>query len=143
MRTSLKAAVASVVVVSAITVAGFGLSAASASTHHHAKATPRMVTASAPRAKSGKAGWQGVFTYDVPAGAGGLFFHYSCPTGRKAVSGGFNIATTDPSEGTISLIGNQPRSDITPLYSQWSWTFVWPGTVSPSGSEIAFNVDCK
>ena len=143
MRASLKAGIASIVVISAITVAGLGLSAASASTHHAAKATPKMIVASAPLAKSGKAGWQGEYTYDMPAGYSSLFFHYSCPTGRIAVSGGFNIATTDPSADTISLIGNQPRTDITPLYSQWGWTFVWPGTVSPSGGQISFNVDCK
>ncbi|HXY71545.1 MAG TPA: hypothetical protein VEM41_03305 [Actinomycetota bacterium] len=143
MRAPIKVAIASTVLVSAITVAALGLSAASASTHHAAKAAPRMVRASAPLAKSGKAGWQGQYIYNVPSGIGGLFFHYPCPTGRTALNGGFGISTSDPNEATISLIGNAPRADITPLYSEWGWTFVWPGGVSPSGGQIAFNVDCK
>jgi hypothetical protein len=143
MRTSLKVAIGSVAVATVIAVAGLGLSVASASTHHAVKPAGRMVTASAPLAKSGKAGWQGEFTYDVPPGISGLFFHYDCPSGRKALDGGFGISSTDSSAATISLIGNQARPDISPLYSAWGWTFIWPGTVAPSGSEISFNAYCK
>jgi hypothetical protein len=88
--------------------------------------------------KDYKVNWQGDQTYDVPTNTGTLFYHYSCPTDTVAASGSFHDSS--PS-GAPQLYGNFPRTDITPLYSQWGWLLSWPSG-SPAGYSIVFDVYC-
>jgi hypothetical protein len=97
-------------------------------------AAPRVVT---PHTTTG---WRGKYTYAVSAGLHKLFFHYSCPAGTRAVSGGFNgdAATQDK----LQLIGEGPRWDLGAAnYTEWFWLFVWPAG-APGGATIDFDVDC-
>ncbi len=99
---------------------------------------PNTVTSAGAKAsKSGKAGWQGTYTYSVPTGTTSLFFHYPCPSKRIAVNGGFGVNGASP-----TLVGSAARADITPIYGEWGWTFTFPSG-SPSGTTIGFNVYCQ
>src|SRR5689334_13535558 len=70
--------------------------------------TGRVVSATASVAAPAGAGlfqgWAGDFNYAVPTGAGGVFFHYPCPTGSTPDSGKFDVDFGDPSANTIHLI---------------------------------------
>jgi hypothetical protein len=137
MRVSRKIAAVAIAGAAVGTFAGI----ASAATGSGARALGKSVTATTAGHKL-KPGWQGTYTYDVPTGSVSLFFHYPCPTGQIALDGAYNLSTSDPSADTILLIGNWPRDDVTPLYSEWAWTFTWPSGPSLAGSQISFNVYC-
>jgi hypothetical protein len=136
MRMPRKIAVAAAAATLALIVSGVGLSAASASSRPVTKAVSTGVAIPAAKAK---AGWQKDYTYRVPAGTTNLFFHYSCPTAFPiAANGSYHPSTINP--GTI-ISGSFPRTDITPIHTQWGWVFGFsPG--SPSGYKIVFNVYC-
>jgi hypothetical protein len=119
---------------------GAGFSVASASPKATAKPVERTVSAGVAAApKKTKAAWQGDAAYTVPTGTTNLFYHYSCPKGDIAISGSFHNATG--SSGAI-LAGSFPRTDITPLYNEWGWVFLWPSG-SPAGYSITFDVYCN
>jgi hypothetical protein len=124
-----------------LALTGLGTAAYAASPHSPAtRGRVVNVTATAPDARH--SGWQGDFTYDVPAGISGLFFHYSCSTGH-AITGAFRLPGADPSEDTINLVNNSPIQATSPQFSQWGWSFTWSGGTAPSGSEITFDVYCS
>jgi hypothetical protein len=97
---------------------------------------PRQVSAGPARpAAAGQVGWQGLSAYRVPTGTSTLFFHYSCPGGLIASSGGFQFRSGPPT----ALAGDAPRWDSG--YNQWDWFFNWPAG-SPAGESIDFDVYC-
>jgi hypothetical protein len=97
---------------------------------------PRQVSAAPARpAAAGQVGWQGLSAYRVPTGTNTLFFHYSCPGGLIASSGGFQFRSGPPT----ALAGDAPRWDSG--YNQWDWFFNWPAG-SPAGESIDFDVYC-
>src|SRR4051794_22224502 len=57
-------------------------------------------------------GWVGDFSYPVPTGAGGVFFHYPCPGTLKPDAGKFDVDFGDPSANTIHLIASGLRTDV-------------------------------
>jgi hypothetical protein len=118
--------------------AGAGLGVAAASSRS-AVPSDRTVTADGPTPDVLSAAWQGDYAYTVPTGTTNLFFHYSCPTNYVAVSGSFHESTPT---GAPVLNGSFPRTDITPLYSQWGWVFTWASPGSPAGYSITFDVFC-
>jgi hypothetical protein len=138
MRFSRKLVAIAIAVVVVTTSAGI----ASAAIRLAAHPTHNSVTATVVGKKKVKPGWQGAYTYPVATGDASLFFHYPCPTGEIALDGGYGLSATDPSANSILLIGNAPRTDVTPLYSEWGWTFTWPSGSSPAGTQITFNVYC-
>jgi hypothetical protein len=99
-------------------------------THH------TSVSAAAHPAVAGRAGWQGEYTYNVSTGLPGLYFHYSCPTGMVAGSGGYSA--TDLA-GNLRVITDSPRWNSGD--NQWQWAFKWPGG-APRGEAIDFDVYC-
>lgn len=105
----------------------------------YAVASPTRVSALSS-ALSG--GWQGRFTYDVPAGVPGVFFHYPCPTGTVAANGGF--ATNLAAAPGLILQHNSPRLDLDApgRYAEWSWTFAWPSSGAPTGSQLYLDAFC-
>ena len=99
------------------------------------------VTASAQAvAKAGASGWQGDYSYAVPTGTGTLFFHYGCPAGFFARSGG---ALPDAvSQNIVRFISEGPRHDLgTSNYVEWFWLYQWPSG-APAGSTVNFDVNC-
>jgi|tagenome__1003787_1003787.scaffolds.fasta_scaffold20589334_1 hypothetical protein len=86
-------------------------------------------------------GWQAPFSYSVPPGIGGLFFHYPCPGTLIANSGEFAVDFADPSAATVKLIGQGVRTDVPGLH-EYFWNITWGGAAAPAGSHIAFNVHC-
>jgi hypothetical protein len=147
MRTSFKVAMAVVSVAAALTLAGVGIGVASGSSSAAPKPALKVLNVTVgPEKKKAPAGWQGVVTFSTGSAPtyGALFYHYSCPAGRIADNGAFTVSSlSDPSYTTIQLVGNQPRADITPLYSQWGWSFYWIGGTAPANSTLDFNVYCK
>jgi hypothetical protein len=135
MRMARWASMTAAVTVAVAISAGTGFGIASASTNAAAK--PKAVVG-VTAGKVYKASWQGDFTYDVPTDTGTLFFHYSCPGKYTAVSGSYHDSSN---VGAPELYGNYPRTDVTPLYNQWSWLFSWPSG-SPSGYTIVFDLYC-
>jgi len=117
---------------------GAGFSVASASTRSAVRPVERTLSAGVAAPRTSKAAWQGDVTYTVPNGTTNLFYHYSCPTGHVAISGSFHNGT---GSSGADLAGSFPRTDITPLYSQWGWVFLWPSG-SPAGYSITFDVYC-
>jgi hypothetical protein len=128
-------------VLSTLTLAGLG-TAAYAASDHAPTSKHRVLSVDVKGPAAAHSGWQGEYTYDVPAGITGLFFHYTCSTGH-AISGAFRLPGSDPSENTINLVNNSPIEATSPKYSQWAWAFTWSGNTAPSGSQIIFNVDCS
>ncbi len=126
---------------SVLALAGLGTAAHAASSRTPA-ASGRVLSVNVKAPETGHSGWQGDYTYDVPAGISGLFFHYSCSTGH-AISGAFRLPSADPSEDTINLVNNSPIQATKPQFSQWGWSFTWSGGTAPSGSEITFDVYCS
>ncbi|HXW33928.1 MAG TPA: hypothetical protein VEJ87_05065 [Acidimicrobiales bacterium] len=131
-RFALAGVVATTAVATGVGV-GYGVASASSS-----QAASKSVTAGAiVNGGKAKPGWQGDITFDVPTGTTNLFYHYACPTGEVAISGGYHPLTD---AGTLQ--GSFPRTDITPLYSAWGWVTTWSGAGSPSGQQIVFDVYC-
>ena len=92
----------------------------------------------AKAAGPGARGWQGNFTYNAPAGSGGIFFHYPCPAGAPvAVNGGYSVNETGAT--AFKLIGSYSRSEL--AYNEWAWNIKWTGG-APAGTQIVFNVYC-
>ena len=122
---------------------GAGVSALAAS-RHGAVDTGRVVSATAPVAHPsivGGQGWQADYTYTVPTGASGLFFHYPCPGTLKPDAGKFVVDYGDPAANTVHLIGEGLRTDISS--HEWQWNINWFGGGSPAGAQITFNVHCS
>ena len=135
MRIPRNVALASIAATAAITFAGVGLGAASASSRPVVKA----VSAGALAPAEATAGWQKDFTYSVPRGTTNLFFHFSCPTAFPiADNGSYHPSKINP--GTV-ISGSFPRTDIRPIHSQWGWVFGFPSG-SPAGYKITFNAYC-
>src|SRR5262245_22150914 len=86
-------------------------------------------------------GWQGDFTYSVPPGIGGLFFHYPCPNGLTPDAGKFLVDFGDPAANSVHLIGEGLRTDV--ASHEWQWNINWFGAGAPAGSHIVFNVHCS
>ena len=105
-----------------------------------APAKGKIVEASAPasaHAKPGKVGWQGAFTYSLPTGSGGVFFHYPCPSGLVARSGAWSV--NSPGQAAVRVVGEGPRWDQN--YTEWFSTLLWAGG-APSGVQITYDVYC-
>ncbi|MGA2209150.1 MAG: hypothetical protein ABSH30_05900 [Acidimicrobiales bacterium] len=140
MRIPRWASVAAIAVAATALSAGAGFGVASASTRPAAKPIARTVSAGVSASpRTTKAAWQGDVAYTVPTGTTDLFYHYACPAKQIALSGSFHNAS---GSSGATLSGSFPRTDITPLYSQWGWVFLWPGG-SPAGYSITFDVYCK
>ena len=136
-----KTALAALAFTGSLAAAALGLATPAASAHPAARTVSATINSPAT---AGQAGWQGRSTYTVPTGLSYLFIHYACPAGRVALSGAFSIVSlSQPDINNLHLIGNQPFEATTPQNGAWAWTFNWPGTTSPSGSQIVFNVYCK
>jgi hypothetical protein len=119
--------------------AGAAVAAAPSASPTSARPTAVAVSAGAlaPGSRA-QSGWQGAFTYLVPAGVPSLFFHYACPRSYVAVSGAFHdLSTPGP-----DVDGSFPRTDVKPFYSQWGFLFSWPHG-APSGFKMQFNVYCQ
>jgi hypothetical protein len=102
-----------------------------------------MALGAAPSAYAvtGRAGWQGAFTYSVPTGLQHGFFAYNCPSNLIARSGGFFPDPTLQSQG-IDLGVNGPRVDLGASgYVVWGFEYNIPGG-APAGTTILFDVDC-
>jgi hypothetical protein len=135
VKLSRTAAVSAAVTVAAAAVAAAVVTLTSASART-AASHPRQVSAAAARpAAAGQVGWQGLYAYGVPTGTNTLFFHYSCPGGLIASSGGFQFQNGPPT----ALAGDGPRWDSG--YNRWDWFFNWPAG-SPAGESIDFDVYC-
>jgi hypothetical protein len=139
MRIPRKVAAAAAVAASAgLIFTGVGLGAASASSRPptHAAVSAGI---SAP-AKKARAGWQKDVTYTVPTGTTNLFFHYSCPSAYPIAENGSYHPVKFLLPG-IAILGSFPRTDITPIHTQWGVVIGFsPG--SPAGYQIIFNVYC-
>jgi hypothetical protein len=104
--------------------------------------TPRPIISASTHAvaKAGGSGWQGGFTYAPAVGQGGVFFHYGCPAGYIARSGGFSGNAAG--QTGIQLVGMGPRLDLGAAnYTEWFWTLKWSGGAA-AGSQITFDVHC-
>jgi hypothetical protein len=87
------------------------------------------------------AGWQGAFTYAVPQGSSGLFFHYGCPATTLVENGGFAFNSVGQAQD-YPLTFNGPRLDENPaFFGEWGWGFNFPGG-APANMTITFDVRC-
>jgi hypothetical protein len=127
--------------ISVLALAGLG-TAAHAATSRSAPAAARVATVNVKSSASPHPGWQAYYTYSVPAGTPGLFFHYACPAGLTAVSGSFRLPGSDPSEATINLVNDSSIASGSRQFGEWGWSFVWSGGTAPAGSHIVFDVYC-
>jgi hypothetical protein len=127
--------------ISILALAGLG-TAAHAATSGSAPAAAQVATVNVKPSAGAHPGWQAYFTYSVPAGTPGLFFHYACPAGLTAVNGSFRLPGSDPSESTINLVNNSSVASGSQQFGEWGWTFVWSGGTAPAGSHIVFDVYC-
>src|SRR5450759_1154641 len=126
MKLSRTAAVSAAVTVAAAAVAAAVVTLTSASAQTPAS-HPRQVSAAAARlAAAGQVGWQGLYAYGVTTGTNTLFFHYSCPGGLIASSGGFPF----PNRLPTAPAGAGPRWDSG--YNRWDGFCNWPAG-SPGG----------
>jgi hypothetical protein len=121
-------------------IGGGGVAAVAASSSAPLDAAP--VHAGVSAATVGGVGWQADYVYNVPAGAGGLFFHYPCPGNLKPDAGKFLVNFSDPAANSVHLIGEGIRTDI-PGMHEWQWNINWFGAASPAGAQITFNVHCS
>ncbi|GAA1895073.1 hypothetical protein [Lapillicoccus jejuensis] len=121
-------AVAAVSVGGLLTVAQTGAQAAG---------SPQVRQAAASPAVAGRNGWQGKFTYALPAGSGGVFFHYGCGVGFVPRAGGWSV--NGVGQAGVKIVGEGPRWDTN--YGEYFWTLLWPGG-APSGVTIDFDVFC-
>jgi len=133
MRTSLKNGLAVAAIGTAFVAGtlntGVGAQAASpAPAVRQASVTPNV---------AGRGGWQGKFTFALPAGSGGVFFHYPCATGFVPRAGGW--ATNATGQAGVKIVGEGPRWDTG--YNEYFWTLLWPAG-APAGVTIDFDVFC-
>src|SRR5689334_19767827 len=107
----------------------------------HSVVSASPVSAGAVVPNAGGQGWQGDFTYSVPPGIGGLFFHYQCPGTLTPDAGKFLVDFSDPAANSVHLIGEGLRTDV--ATHEWQWNITWGGAPAPAGSHIIFNVHCS
>jgi hypothetical protein len=89
------------------------------------------------------AGWQKPAPFDVPTGTKSLFFHYPCPDTEPVVVSGGYAANAAGQNSAIHTGFNGPLLNQTPPdFSDWGWHFFWPGSGSPKGTTITFDVYC-
>jgi hypothetical protein len=86
-------------------------------------------------------GWQSDFSYAVPTGVGGVFFHYPCPGALVADSGKYDVDFGDPAANSFHVIATGVRTDVAGKH-EMMWKINYFGAGAPAGSHIVFNVHC-
>src|SRR4051794_39681440 len=127
----------------ALAVAGLGTTAivtagAGASSPAYVTASP---TFDGKTAAATGVGWQADFSYAVPTGVGGIFFHYPCPGALVADSGKYDVDFADPAANSFHVIATGVRTDVAGKH-ELMWKINWFGAAAPAGSHIVFNVHC-
>jgi hypothetical protein len=135
-RVAALAVFAAVAVAAVFAVTAFA-SSSKAGSGQFVSASPQGVSPAA----GALGGWQSDFVYAVPAGIGGVFFHYPCPGTKIANDGKFAVDFSDPSASTVHLLGQGIRTDV-PGGHEYFWNISWQPGSAPSGSHITFNVHC-